>query len=93
MAKLRNNHSFSVILILCLCLGGIFTVSINQAVGMSVLEIFEADLDQIEFEEDLFILSPFASTLAGWDLSKSESMNLDFRSACLSPASPPPKHF
>jgi len=91
MVKLNQPYSFSAILIVCILLGGMLLMPINQALDLPVLEIFDADADQTEFEDDWLILSPFLTTLASLVHSESASMDLDFRSACLSPVLPPPR--
>jgi hypothetical protein len=66
--------------------------------GLSVLEISRVDLgnynllDQVEFDEEFFILTIIGTTIADVFFLKSRLMNLDFQTDYSSPVSPPPKY-
>jgi hypothetical protein len=68
-----------------------------NVVGLSALEISGVDLgnynlfDQVEFEEEIFVVTIIGTMIAYLFFTKSRLMNLDFKSASLSPVSPPPK--
>jgi hypothetical protein len=87
-----------VTLILCLCLGSLVILPMLNVIGLSGSEIYLNDienynlLDQVEFDEEFFILTIIGSTLADIYFSKSRLMNLDFQTAYLSPVFPPPKY-
>jgi len=98
MSKQRSSRISLVTLVLCLCLGSVAILPMLNVVGLSVPEISGVDLgnynllDQVEFDEEFLIGTNIGITITGLFFSKSRPMNLDFRAACLSPVSPPPKH-
>jgi len=98
MVKQRSSRISLVTLIFCLCLGSLVILPLLYVVGLSLPEISGVDLrnyallDQVEFDEDFFIVKIMGTIIAGQCFSKSRPMNLDFQTACLSPVSPPPKH-
>jgi hypothetical protein len=98
MTKQCSSRISLVTLILCLCLGSLVILPMLNVVGLSVPEISGVDLgnynllDQVEFDEELFIVTIMGTTIAELFFLKSRPMNLDFQTACLSPVSPPPKH-
>jgi hypothetical protein len=98
MVKQRSSRIPLVTLIFCLCLGSLVILPLLYVVGLSIPEISGGDLrnynllDQVEFDEDFFIVIIMGTIIADQCFSKSRLMNLDFQTACLSPVSPPPKH-
>ena len=98
MIKERSFRISVVTLILFLCLGSLVTLPMLNVVGLSVPEVSEVELgnynllDQIESDEEIFIGTIIGMAIAYQFFSKSRPMNLDFQTATLSPASPPPKH-
>ena len=98
MTKQCNSRISLVILILCLCLGNLVILPMLDVFSLSMLEIYGVDienynlLDQIELDEEFFIGAIFGSTIADIFITKSRLMSLDFKTASLSPVSPPPKY-
>ena len=84
-------------LILCLCLGSLVILPLLNAAGLSIPEIFRVDLkdynllEQVESDEEFYIVIIMGTTIVDHLFLKSRPMNLDFQTACLSPVSPPPK--
>jgi hypothetical protein len=85
-------------MILCLCLGSLVILPLFNVVGQSIPEISSLDprdynlLDQVESDEEFYIVIIIGTIIADLLLLKSRPINLDFHTACLSPVSPPPKH-
>jgi hypothetical protein len=98
MVKQRSSRISLVTLIFCLCLGSLVILPLLYVVGLSLPEISGVDLrnhnllDQVEFDEDFFIVTNMGTIIADQCYSKSRPKNLAFQTACLSPVSPPPKH-
>jgi len=98
MINQRSSHISLVTLILCLCLGSLVILPMLNVVGLSIPEIYGADienydwLDQVEFDEEFVNVLIIGTTIADLFFSKSRLMNLDFPTAYLSPVSPPPKY-
>jgi hypothetical protein len=98
MIKQRSSRISLVTVIFCLCLGSLVILPMLNAFGLSVMGISGIDiennylLDQVEFDEDYFILAIIGTTLVDIFFSKSRLMNLDFQTAYLSPVFPPPKY-
>ena len=97
MIKPRSSRISFVTLLLWLCLGSLAIPPMLNVVGLSALEISGVDLgnynlfDQVEFEEEIFVVTIIGAMIAYLFFTKSRLMNLDFKSASLSPVSPPPK--
>jgi hypothetical protein len=98
MIKQCGSRISLVTLILCLCLGSLVILPLLNVVGLSLPEISGVDLretnllDHFEFDEGFIVESILGTTIAEKFISQSRPMNLDFRTASLSPVSPPPKH-
>jgi hypothetical protein len=96
MINQRNSRISLATLILCLCLGGLVILPFIQA-SLSAPWTSGIDVenynpfDHAEFDDDFFVISIAAPTIAELNFSKSRPMNLDFQSTSLSPVSPPPK--
>jgi len=95
MINKRNTRISLVTLILCLCLGSLVVLPFTQitpyiseiAVDTENYNLF----DQAEFDDDFFVISIIGVILAGLNFLMFKPINLDFKSASLSPVSPPPK--
>lgn len=92
-------HSFHFDLktvILCLCLGSLAFLPLTQ-VDPFMLEIHEFEsentsfLEYSEFDDEFFVTSLALAAFAALASLKYRSRHLNFRSANLSPESPPPK--
>ena len=98
MIMQRSSRTSLVTLILWLCLASLVILPMLNAVVLSVPKISEVDLenysllDQVEFDEEFFIGTIIGTTIADLFFSKSRLMSLEFKTASLSPVSPPPKH-
>ena len=95
----RRSPRISLItLLLCLCAGSLAIVVLLNGVGLFGPGISGADLenqllfDEIEFDEDFFIVTLMGTFITNLPFPKSRQMNLDFIAAGLSPVSPPPKY-
>jgi hypothetical protein len=97
MNKQRNSQISLATLILCLYMGSLFVLPMNNIASLSMLGIFEADnenyslFDQVELDEDDFIVAVTGATTTSLISLKPRSMNLDFKDTNLSLISPPPK--
>jgi hypothetical protein len=96
---MRNQHKSCISLaipILCLCLGSLVLLPFHQ-VGVFETEMYGINcdgcdpFDNTETEDD-FLVSISIAAFAEQLLLKFMQMNLDFRSASLSPLFPPPKY-
>jgi hypothetical protein len=92
MDKQRRFSIPFILLSFCICLGVLSILFVTNVVGISVLEVYEIDFDQTEFEEDSFVLESAAISIAGLVFEKFRRLNLGFQPVSLSPVSPPPKH-
>jgi hypothetical protein len=80
-----------LVLILCVCLQGLLFAPVFQGMTMLMVEVLEAEIDQLEFEEDLLF-----ATLGGVMslhplLSNPGKKYLGLDSASLIPDFPPPR--
>ena len=80
------------ILSICIFAGTLSTLPAVNIVVIPTLEVPEVDFEQTEFEEDLFFTTISAISITGLISTKYRSKNLDLRTACILPVSPPPKH-
>ena len=86
-----------VTLLLCLCLGSLAVSPLLFIVGTSVPSIYGIDLetssgfDESEVDDDFSVPTVVDLTIASLIFSRCRSMHLNFKSAFLSPDSPPPK--
>ncbi len=98
MINRRSSRLSLVALILCLCLGSLVILPMLNAAGLSVPEISGVDVgnynlhDQVEFDDEFFIITINDTTITDLFLSKPRPMNLEFQTAYLPPVSPPPKY-
>lgn len=96
MIILHSFHFNMKTAILCLCLGSLAILPFTQA-DPFMLEIYEFESENTsffeysEFEEEFFVAGVVLATFAQLASLNSRSMNLNLRSANLSPESPPPK--
>jgi hypothetical protein len=97
MAKQRNSQFTWVTLLLCLCFGSLVILPTVNIAGLSTPAVSRGDienhdqLEQPEFEEELFLLTTIRATIVELTSSKSRPMNLDCQTADLISVSPPPK--
>lgn len=98
MIKLHSSRGFSVVFILCLCLGSLVISSMSGVAGLSVQDVSGGDftnftlLDTDESDEEFLIELNADPAITSLFLSKSSSLSLDFEAPDLSPAPPPPNH-
>jgi hypothetical protein len=91
MDKQRGFRIPVVILSICICLSGLAILPAINFEGLPVLGTSEIGLEQVEFEEDIFIIAFPARAILGLVFTKFSLIDPGFRPACLSPICPPPK--
>jgi hypothetical protein len=98
MIKPRSSRISLVTLLLCICFGSLVILPMLNIVDLSAPEISGVDLgnynllDQVEFDEEILVLTIVGSIIAYKFFSKSGPKNLGFQTTYLSPVSPPPKN-
>jgi len=86
-----KSRLFLAFLIVCLALAGQAGLPSASLAEVSVLESFESETDQTEFEDDLLARGLLALLHSSLTASRTWLQTLNFRNLHPAPASPPPK--
>jgi hypothetical protein len=86
-----KSRPFLAFLIACLALASLVVLPSAILAAIPVLESFESETDQTEFEDDFLARGLLALTLFDLTVSKTWLQSLGFHNLHPTPASPPPK--